>query len=217
MRRLGFLVRKEFQELRRNPRMFPVIFIAPVIQLFILGYAATTDVKNVPLIVLDADRSAESRDLIGRFEGSPYFSIAGVTSSDAEVQRAIESRRAWMALSIPPQYGEMIGRQRAGDRAGHHRRHRLELGHRRPGVRVDAHHREGRGAGGRRAAAGRAAHRLHRGAHPRLVQPAAAEPALHGAGRPGPAADDHHDRARRRWPSCARRNWARSSSSTSRR
>ena len=51
MRRLGFLVRKEFQELRRNPRMFPVIFIAPVIQLFILGYAATTDVKNVPLIV----------------------------------------------------------------------------------------------------------------------------------------------------------------------
>ena len=43
-----FLVRKEFQELRRNPRMFPVIFIAPVLQLGILGYAATTDVKNVP-------------------------------------------------------------------------------------------------------------------------------------------------------------------------
>jgi ABC-2 type transport system permease protein len=111
MRRLGFLVRKEFQELRRNPRMFPVIFIAPVLQLFILGYAATTDVTNVPIIVLDADRSRASRDLIGRFEGSPYFSIAGVTSSDADVQRAIESRQAWMALSIPPQYGERIGRQ----------------------------------------------------------------------------------------------------------
>ena len=110
MRRLGFLVRKEFQELRRNPRMFPVIFVAPVIQLFILGYAATTDVKNVPLMVLDADRSAASRDLVARFDGSPYFTIAGVTSSDADIQSAIESRRAWMALSIPPEYGEMVGR-----------------------------------------------------------------------------------------------------------
>jgi len=110
MRRLGFLVRKEFQELRRNPRMFPVIFVAPVLQLFILGYAATTDVKNVPVMVVDADRSPASRDLVARFEGSPYFSIAGVTSNDADIQAAIESRRAWMALSIPPQYGEMIGR-----------------------------------------------------------------------------------------------------------
>ena len=48
MRRLRFLVRKEFQELRRNPRMFPLIFLAPVVQLLILGYAATTDVRNVP-------------------------------------------------------------------------------------------------------------------------------------------------------------------------
>jgi ABC-2 type transport system permease protein len=110
MRRLGFLVRKEFQELRRNPRMFPVLFIAPVIQLFILGYAATTDVQNVPLMVVDADRSAESRDLIARFDGSPYFTVVGVTSDDADVRRAIESRRAWMALTIPPAFGEHIGR-----------------------------------------------------------------------------------------------------------
>jgi ABC-2 type transport system permease protein len=87
-----------------------VIFIAPVLQLFILGYAATTDVKNVPLMVVDADRSTASRDLIARFEGSPYFTIAGVTSNDTDIQRAIETRRAWMALSIPPEYGEMVGR-----------------------------------------------------------------------------------------------------------
>jgi len=110
MRRVGFLVRKEFQELRRNPRMFPVIFIAPVIQLFILGYAATTDVKNVPLMVVDADRSAASRDLVARFDGSPYFTVVGVTTDDADIQRAIETRRAWMALSIPPEFGEMVGR-----------------------------------------------------------------------------------------------------------
>jgi ABC-2 type transport system permease protein len=110
MRRLGFLVRKEFQELRRNPRMFPVIFVAPVIQLFILGYAATTDVRNVPLVVVDADRSAGSRDLVARFEGSPYFTVVGVTSDDDAIRDALERRSAWMALSIPPDYGAMIGR-----------------------------------------------------------------------------------------------------------
>ena len=108
MRRLRFLVRKEFQELRRNPRMFPLIFLAPVGQLLILGYAATTDIRNVPLAVVDADRSPESRQLIGRFEGSPYFSIAHVTSDDGDVRRDIETRRAWMVLSIPPQYGNAV-------------------------------------------------------------------------------------------------------------
>jgi ABC-2 type transport system permease protein len=108
MRRLGFLIRKEFQELRRNPRMFPVIFVAPVIQLFILGYAANTDVKNVPIVVLDADRTPVSRELIARFEGSPYFSVVHVTSRDADVLEDIEHRDAWMGLSIPPQYGNMV-------------------------------------------------------------------------------------------------------------
>jgi len=109
MRRLGFLVRKEFQELRRNPRMFPVIFVAPVLQLFILGYAATTDVKNVPMMVVDADRSAGSRDLVARFDASPYFTVVDVTTDDAGRPARHRERRAWMALSIPPDYGEMVG------------------------------------------------------------------------------------------------------------
>jgi len=108
MRRLGFLMRKEFQELRRNPRMLRVLLVAPVIQLGILGYAATTDVKNVPAIFLDADRSAASRDLIGRFEGSPYFSVVGVTSRPGDVDDALQHRTAWMAVSIPTGYGRCI-------------------------------------------------------------------------------------------------------------
>jgi len=108
MRRLGFLMRKEFQELRRNPRMLRVLLIAPVVQLGILGYAATTDVKNVPVIVVDADRSTASRDLIGRFEGSPYFSVVGVTSRHLDVEDALQHRTAWMAVSIPAGYGRDI-------------------------------------------------------------------------------------------------------------
>jgi ABC-2 type transport system permease protein len=108
MRRLGFLVRKEFQELRRNPRMLRVLLIAPVLQLGILGYAATTDVNNVPVIVVDADRSTASRDLIGSFEGSPYFSVVGVTSRHEDVEDALQHRTAWMAVSIPVGYGRAI-------------------------------------------------------------------------------------------------------------
>lgn len=108
MRRLGFLVRKEFQELRRNPRMLRVLLIAPVFQLGILGYAATTDVKNVPALFVDADRSTASRDLIGRFEGSPYFSVVGVTSRHEDVDEALQHRTAWMAVSIPAGYGRAI-------------------------------------------------------------------------------------------------------------
>ncbi len=56
MQRLRFLVWKEFLELRMNPRLFGVVIIAPILQLTMLGYAATTDVKDVPVVVADGDR-----------------------------------------------------------------------------------------------------------------------------------------------------------------
>ena len=68
---------KELVELRRDPRLFGIVVLAPIIQLLLLGYAATTDVRNVPIVVADADRSSASRELIARFEASPYFTIAG--------------------------------------------------------------------------------------------------------------------------------------------
>ena len=69
MRRLRHLMRKELLELRQDPKLFGILFVAPLIQLTFLGYAATTDVKNVPVVVADADRSAASRELVERFDG----------------------------------------------------------------------------------------------------------------------------------------------------
>ena len=54
MRRLWYLMWKELLELRQDPRLFGIVFVAPIIQLTLLGYAATTDVKNVPMVVADA-------------------------------------------------------------------------------------------------------------------------------------------------------------------
>ena len=64
MRRILHLIRKEFLELRQDPRLFGIVIMAPLLQLTMLGYAATTDVRDVPLVVVDEDRSAASRELI---------------------------------------------------------------------------------------------------------------------------------------------------------
>ena len=81
MRRLRHLMRKELPELRQDPKLFGILFVAPIVQLTFLGYAATMDVKNVPMVVADADRSAASRELVTRFEGSPYFTTVGMVTS----------------------------------------------------------------------------------------------------------------------------------------
>ena len=105
MRRIWFVMWKEIIELRQDPRIFGIIFVAPVLQLAILGYAATTDVRNVPVVVVDTDRSPASQDLISRFTGSGIFNIVDVVSDAREVDRYLESGEAWMALSIPMKYG----------------------------------------------------------------------------------------------------------------
>lgn len=105
MQRLRFLVWKEFLELRKDPKLFGVVVIAPIVQLTMLGYAATTDVRDVPVVVADGDRSPSSRELIARFDGSRNFTIAGIVSTTPEVEPYLELGRAWLALSIPAGYG----------------------------------------------------------------------------------------------------------------
>lgn len=110
MRRVLFLMRKEFLELRRDPRLFVIVVMAPIVQLVVLGYAASTDVKNVPMVVVDADRSAESRDLISRFEASENFVVLDSLPTISDVDAYLDSGRAWMALDIPADYGERVRR-----------------------------------------------------------------------------------------------------------
>lgn len=108
MRRIRFLIWKELIELRRDPRLFVIVVAAPIIQLFLLAYAATTDVRNVPVVIADGDRSVQSRELIARFDASPSFSIAAVLSGPNEVDRHLERGDAWLAITIPPGYGKAL-------------------------------------------------------------------------------------------------------------
>jgi ABC-2 type transport system permease protein len=105
MQRLRFLVWKEFLELRQNPRLFGLVIVAPIIQLTMLGYAATTDVRDVPVVVADGDRSNASRELIARFEKSRNFTVMDTVTTVSEIEPYLESGRAWLAVSIPAGYG----------------------------------------------------------------------------------------------------------------
>lgn len=112
MQRLRFLIWKEFLELKMDPRLFGLVFIAPILQLTLLGYAATTDVKDVPVVVADGDRSQGSRELIQRFDASPSFSVIDVVSTNAAIDSYLEHGRAWLAVSIPAGYGADVEARR---------------------------------------------------------------------------------------------------------
>ena len=112
MRRVGHLVRKEFLELRQDPRLFGIVILAPILQLTMLGYAATTDVRDVPMVVVDQDRSTASRELIARFEGSRNFAVVDALSSLKDIDAYLDSGSAWMALTIPAGYEGRIRSRR---------------------------------------------------------------------------------------------------------
>jgi ABC-2 type transport system permease protein len=108
MNRILHVMRKELLELRRDPRLFGIVLIAPIVQLTMLGYAATTDVRNVPMIVVDEDRSSDSRALISRFEASDHFIVVDSLTTIRGVDDYLDTGRAWMALAIPADYSERV-------------------------------------------------------------------------------------------------------------
>ena len=108
MTRMLHLVRKELIELRRDPRLFGLVIMAPIIQLTMLGSAATTDVTDIPLLVVDHDMSSESRELVARFQRSQNFVVAASASSLSDVDAYLDDGRAWMALVIASDYGERL-------------------------------------------------------------------------------------------------------------
>lgn len=108
MSRLLPLIRKEFLQILRDPRTLYITFAIPVIQLFLLGYTATTDVRNVPLAVFDQDRGPAARRLLDAYRAADYFRIAYDVDSEEELRALIDGGQAQAGLIIPPDYGEHI-------------------------------------------------------------------------------------------------------------
>ncbi|MBL8077533.1 MAG: ABC transporter permease [Anaerolineales bacterium] len=102
--RISSIIRKEFVQLFRDPRTVALAIVIPIVQLFLLGYAATSDVRNISLAVWDQSKSPESRQLLDAFRAADYFTVDYMVNSSDEYQKLIESGDARVALVIPPDY-----------------------------------------------------------------------------------------------------------------
>jgi ABC-2 type transport system permease protein len=91
--------------------MLGIIIMVPVIQMLILVYAANFDVKNVDLVVVDQDQSPNSRELINKFSGSPFFRYYGSTFNEEEADELLKNDKADMILKIPANFEETLMRE----------------------------------------------------------------------------------------------------------
>jgi len=110
MGRILHVARKEFIQTFRDPRMFVLIFVAPIIQLFLFGYAVTTDVNNITLAVMDRDRSVASRDLVRSVLNSGYFTFVGSVDTDEQITRALVDTQADVVLVFPERFADRLDR-----------------------------------------------------------------------------------------------------------
>jgi len=106
-------VRKESIQISRDPRTLAITFIMPIMLLLLLGNAATNDVRNVSLAVLDQSKSQQSRALLNAFRTTDYFSLAYEVNSEKELALLIDGGQARTGLIIPPDYGDKTSRGQA--------------------------------------------------------------------------------------------------------
>jgi drug efflux transport system permease protein len=108
------VLRKEAIHIRRDPMALFFTVLIPVIQLFLLGYAINTNVRNVKTVVFDEARTQESRRLLERFANSGDFHLIAFVGSDEAMNSEIVAGRARVGIKIPPDYSRRL---LAGDTA----------------------------------------------------------------------------------------------------
>jgi ABC-2 type transport system permease protein len=102
------LIRKEFLHILRDRRTLGVMFVMPIIQLMLMGYAATTDIEHLRTAVFDGDKTTASRELIEAYRASNYFDIVRYVESESELEHLIDGSQVRSGLVIPVGYGEEL-------------------------------------------------------------------------------------------------------------
>ncbi len=104
MQRLLYLIQKEFRQIVREKTFIGIIFIVPIVQLVVIGFAVTTDIKHVPTILVDQDHSSFSRKLESVLHISETFDYRGQVSSTFQARTSLKNGFAQLALVIPPHF-----------------------------------------------------------------------------------------------------------------
>lgn len=110
LRRILAIARKEFIHIAREPRLVIAVLILPVTQLLLFSYAISFDVKNVPTVVVDQDRTSSSRAFVARFEQSDFFHVVGREDALAAVDGWFDRSEARVAVVVPPGFGRELDR-----------------------------------------------------------------------------------------------------------
>jgi len=104
LHRIVALIRKELLAVLKDPRTRMSLFVPPILQCMLFGYAASYDLNHVPYAVLDQDRSAASRDLLARLDGSGAFERVANLERTADIAHMIDARRALLVIQIGPDF-----------------------------------------------------------------------------------------------------------------
>ncbi|HEX9330444.1 MAG TPA: ABC transporter permease [Anaerolineales bacterium] len=115
MRRFRALIKKEMIHMLRDPRTLIFIFMMPILQLVLLGYANNNEIKHVPTVVFNQDNSKASRALLDSFQATDYFSFDYAVYSQQEVYRLIDGGKAKVGIIIPPDFSQNIATRKNAD------------------------------------------------------------------------------------------------------
>jgi len=106
--RLISLIRKEFIQIWRDPRTLILVIVIPIMQLFLLGYSATSDVRNVSMAVFDQDRGPAARALLDAYRSADYFRLKYEVGSEEALRDLIDGNKVRVGLIIPPDYTDQL-------------------------------------------------------------------------------------------------------------
>src|SRR5689334_17049110 len=111
--RVWVILQKEFIQTLRNPRMRFLLFLPPVLQLVIFGYAVSLDVDHARIAWMDMDNTPASRALLAKFEGSGRFEVVATPRSEAEVQSVLDRGEAHAVVRVLPNFARDLQRGRS--------------------------------------------------------------------------------------------------------
>ena len=104
MKNIVHLVKKEYLQILRDRAYLPLLFLAPIIQLTLFGYVAGTNVRNIPIAILDQDETQSSRDFVQSFSNSGYFYLEQYLQSNSEVDEMMDSGKVKLVIIVPPDF-----------------------------------------------------------------------------------------------------------------
>ncbi|MEO0338699.1 MAG: ABC transporter permease, partial [Bacteroidota bacterium] len=104
MQRLGYIIQKEFIQIFRNKAMLPLMTIAPIVQMIVLSFAASSEVKNVRLAIVDQDKSAYSRLLIRKIQVADRFIITDFPAAVSNADDLMQKGEVDIVLTVPPNF-----------------------------------------------------------------------------------------------------------------